>query len=422
MNGIIMKRKKISGTTKKTHHAILWMCTALVIGCCGISCFVEAADNTSNKTAEVKRFERRVTVSREGLLTEITEIEYGKLQSAATLLSLVINPSSEKMRIEKAYYVSYSGGKETRKDATAFYDKAFDASLKGLADGKIPQTAISLPKIESMQGAGFVIVYSRESNIADYGGNIWLYFSGEKELGTTPVSQTLVLNVPNDKRLYYEFSGFGSPSISKLKDSVKYAWKAGPAKDNKTVNYVHVSTAKKLADVKEFINRRFDDAALDVNSVIRSDVYEAKDKVPNRRFIVEYLARVIAGRVTYKPGFNTREVKPFRPDPARQVYESGFGDDGDISTVVTGMLRLADVEAYPALFSSADRTPRAKMLPDPTFFDHYAVYIPVQKDIPEAMWYDPATGLITNANKTDSPLYGVEFLVLSKAPFFTNLK
>lgn len=109
----------------------------------------------------------------------------------------------------------------------------------------------------------------------------------------------------------------------------------------------------------------------------------------------------------------------YRPRPAKEIAQTGFGDCKDMSTLAVGMLRESGIRAYIALVRTKDRGPVDKDIPYLGAFNHAIIFIEASGDIPpgKQYFYD-ATSDYSGFGELPWANQGTEAFILSERPRF----
>ncbi len=368
--------------------------------------------------------EKHVAIGENGEVKEIWRrlIRIGpNANDAAREIRIGWIPGYEQVEWIRTALVKQKGKEWTvERDLTPKYRKMLENDENEDNDPGQKERVFFLP---AERGAVYEVTIGRTRIFKEFGRNYWTSFEF-----TQPVEVDKALfevKAPEGSPLFFSAQGFDAkPTVEKADGKQIYSWEyknySGKAKAaGKPTAYVMVSSTQDWTTVAKVFSRAFDVAA-ESSSGIRKTVYGVKDNVPYNGQRVEKLAEYV--RASIRSKIERGRAAPFTPRTAGDTISSGAGDCKDQAVLLVAMLRIAEIEAYPALLRLGDTSEFSKQLPNPFYFNHAVVYVPAQRDIERDLWLDTTSSSNIKLYSIPDDLKGSEALILnSKHPEFKKI-
>jgi|GEM_PF-4428693 len=318
----------------------------------------------------------------DGMLIQ-AEDEVIKILDASALsrfgeVEYLYNPALNEIIVEEAKILT-SDGEILKAEVTE--ESAFN---KASVFGNLMLKKIKFPKIS----AGAVIEYNVKniSKKSEFANNFWgvSYFQDYEPI----IESVLTVKVPASRRLFYKNFGQYKPELNiKAKDNnIIYTWRsnnnlplvkeaAAPPAYN-FASQVRFSTMESWDQFSKYYRNMVAGSksmSFNINEVTEKITAGLKTDEEKIKAVYDY---IVKNYVSLDLGFNGTGFKLRKAD---ETIKYQTGTSADISALFINMLRICNIEAYPAFVCTRNYANAKPDIVYPPQFDHCLAYIPSGK-------------------------------------------
>ncbi len=193
----------------------------------------------------------------------------------------------------------------------------------------------------------------------------------------------VVVDAPDSQHLVYDLSNAAlDPSVKKEKNRILYTWtmenlekielESGMPTPDRVIPTLRISSIDTWDKVDQWAFDRFL-PNITANQAIETLVHKITGGATDRSEKIKMVYKYVQSNIEYVMADYGRSG--YRPHPAGDVLQNGYGDCKDKTALVIAMLKVLGVEAYPALLVPFPFSDVNRKVPT-YFFNHAIVFIP----------------------------------------------